>query len=94
MRAPSNYLLAPKSNTGDLARREHKPKLMIAVGTDDQNYQSNLHWMAFLDSLSIAYEKIIVPGVKHDARGVYQFLGPKSMDFHAACFAAAVNVAK
>jgi len=96
---PSNYLFAPKFNTYDLARRhaarrEHKPKLMIAVGTEDQNYQPNLHWMAFLDSLSIPYEKTIVPGVKHDARGVYNFLGSKSIEFHAACFAARSNVAK
>ena len=50
--------------------------------------------MAFLDSLSIPYEKTIVPGVKHDVRGVYNFLGSKCMEFLAACFAAHPNVAK
>ncbi|MFN0102296.1 MAG: hypothetical protein ACKV2U_09415 [Bryobacteraceae bacterium] len=86
-------------NTYDLARRyaarrEHKPTPMIAVGTENQNYHPNLHWMAFLDWLSIAYEKVVVPGVKHDARGVYQFLRAKSMAFHAACVASRPNVAK
>ena len=93
---PSGYLFAPGFNTYELARgfaarREHKPKLMIAVGTEDQNYEPNLHWMRHLDSLGIAYEKVIVPGVKHDARGVYRFLGRRSMDFHAACFQANVR---
>jgi endo-1,4-beta-xylanase len=93
---PANYIFAPKFNTYDLARlyaasRDHKPRLMIAVGTEDQNYQPNLHWMAFLDSLSIPYEKVIVPGAKHDARAVYEFLGAKSMQFHAACFAGEKN---
>jgi enterochelin esterase-like enzyme len=97
--APSNYLFAPKFNTYDLARayaarREHKPRLLIAVGTEDQNYQPNLHWMAYLDSLGVQYRKIIVPNVKHDARGVYRFVGEKSMEFHAACFADKGNVAK
>lgn len=96
---PSNYLFAPKFNTYDLARayaarREHKPRLLIAVGTEDQNYRPNLHWMAHLDSLGVVYGKVIVPNVKHDARGVYQFLGAKSMEFHAACFAAVGNVSK
>ncbi len=93
---PALYRFEPKFNTYDLARRyaarsEHKPKLMIAVGTEDQNFQPNLHWMAFLDTLGVPYDKVIVPGVKHDSRGVYQFLGQRSMDFHAACFAAAGN---
>ena len=61
---------------------------MIAVGTLDQNYEPNLHWMTHLDSLGIKYEKIIVPDVKHDARGVYNVVGARSMKFHAACFAA------
>lgn len=96
---PSNYLFPAKFNTYDLARayaarRDHKPRLLIAVGTEDQNYQPNLHWMGFLDSLGVAYGKIIVPGVKHDARGVYQFVGSKSVEFHAACFAGQGNVAK
>lgn len=96
---PSGYLFAPKFNTYDLARgyaarREHKPQLLVAVGTEDQNYQPNLHWMAYLDSLGVKYGKIIVPNVKHDSRGVYQFVGARSMQFHAACFAAQANVSK
>lgn len=86
---PSGYIFAKGFNTYDLAARNgRKPKLMIAVGTLDQNYEPNLHWMKHLDSLGIKYEKIIVPDVKHDARGVYNVVGARSMKFHAACFAA------
>jgi len=91
--APAYYLFERGFNTYDLAKRyaarkQHKPRLIVSVGTGDQNYEPNLHWMAHLDSLGIRYEKIIVPNVKHDAKGVYDFVGSRSMAFHAACFEA------
>lgn len=93
---PSYYLFEKGFNTYDLAnmfarRAGHKPRLLIAVGTEDQNYEPKLHWMKHLDGIGVAYEKVIVPGVKHDAQGVYRFLGSKSMEFHATCFAQAAS---
>lgn len=82
---------AAGDNTYDLARRfaenPHPPlKILVHVGTRGFNYQNNLAYMQFLDSLDIAYGKLIVPDVPHSAYQIYQKRGLEIMRFHAENF--------
>jgi enterochelin esterase-like enzyme len=88
-----NLIFEPGYNTYDLARayaKNPKPALrvMIHVGTKGFNYENNLAYMKFLDTLKISYEKIIVPGVPHSAVGIYEKRGLDIMKFHAENFKA------
>jgi endo-1,4-beta-xylanase len=86
-------------NTWDLAREyarhiqadDGTPKIPIQfhVGTKGFNYQNNLQYMEFLDSLGIEYEKVIVPDATHSAREIYEARGLEIMNFHAKNFASA-----
>lgn len=87
-------VFAPGYNTWDLARRYARDpapplNILIHVGTKGFNYQNNLEFMAFLDSLKIPYEKLIVPDAPHSARVIYEKNGLDLMRFHARNFAAA-----
>ena len=80
-------------NTWDLARRyasnpNPKFKIMVHVGTAGFNYQNNLEYMKFLDSLGIAYQKVIVKDAPHSAMTIYQKQGIELMRFHAQNFRA------
>ncbi|MEO1995126.1 MAG: alpha/beta hydrolase fold domain-containing protein, partial [Planctomycetaceae bacterium] len=82
---------ATGDNTYDLARRfaahPHPPlKILVHVGTRGFNYENNLAYMRFLDSLDIAYQKLIVPDVPHSARKIYEKNGLDIMRFHAENF--------
>ncbi|MCC9643886.1 esterase family protein [Rhodopirellula sp. JC740] len=82
---------AEGDNTWDLARqyaksRSHDLKLMIYVGTKGFNYENNLAYMDFLQSLGIAYDRVIVPDVPHSGAKVYEKSGLEIMRFHAANF--------
>ena len=87
----------PGNNTWELARRyaadsEGKPvKILVVVGTKDQNYEPNLEWMAHLTELGIPFEKIIVPDTPHSAREVYATRGIDFMRFHAENFRTALG---
>ena len=78
----------PGNNTWDLAREyannKNAPQLriLVAVGTEDFNYASNLEWMAHLDSLNISHEKIIVDDTPHSANLIYKKVGDQIFDFH------------
>ncbi len=90
-RESENLVFAPGYNTWDLARKyaenRHPPlKIMVHVGTKGFNYECNLEYMKFLDSLKIPYEKIIVPDVPHSAFQIYQKRGLELMKFHAENF--------
>lgn len=61
--------------------------ILVVVGTDDFNYEANLEWMAHLESLSIGFERIIVPDVPHATGQVYDKVGNDVMRFHEGCFA-------
>ena len=93
-RESENLKFAEGDNTWDLARRYRDgefPKLswMIYVGTKGFNYENNLAYMEFLDSLKIPYQRLVVPGVPHSAVGIYEKEAEAIMRFHAANFAAA-----
>jgi S-formylglutathione hydrolase FrmB len=82
---------APGYNTWDLAREfakrpEPMPRLLIFVGDQDFNYEANLDYMQHLQSLAIPFERMVVPGVRHNAELIYGERGRQIMQFHAASF--------
>jgi endo-1,4-beta-xylanase len=84
----------PGHNAYDRARKYAKnpnPKLPIMIhgGTAGFNYENNLAYMKFLDSLNIPYQKTIAEGVGHSAIGIYEKVGPVIMKFHENNFKAA-----
>ena len=70
----SEHLVFSKGyNTYDTAREYAKHpvpglSILIHVGTKGFNYENNLAYMTFLDSLDISYEKVIVKDAPHSAR--------------------------
>jgi enterochelin esterase-like enzyme len=82
---------AEGDNVWDLARAyaagdQPKVQWMIYVGTEGFNYENNLEYMNFLDTLGIKYAKLIVPDVPHSAVGIYESQGAEIMRFHADNF--------
>jgi enterochelin esterase-like enzyme len=83
----------PTDNSWDLARlyaeRSPRPELniLVAIGTDDPNYQGNLDWMEHLRALGIPFEERVAPGVSHDLSQLLEALGPVVEVFHDRCFA-------
>jgi len=67
---------------------DSKPQLSIAVWVGDKgmNYDSNLDYMSYLDSLNIPYKALIVPDVAHDEVQLYERIGVDLMNFHAENF--------
>ncbi|MCH9654842.1 MAG: esterase family protein [Planctomycetes bacterium] len=86
-----NLIFTKGYNTYDLARKyaqhpEPHLRILIHVGTKGFNYQNNLAYMTFLNSLKIPYEKLIVPDVPHSASKIYEKEGLKLMRFHVDNF--------
>ena len=93
-RESDNLNFAPGYNTWDAAReyaRHPQPplKILVHVGTKGFNYECNLEYMQFLDSLKIPYERLIVPDVPHSAMLIYEKQGLALMKFHERNFKAA-----
>ena len=90
-RENDNLVFAEGCNTWDLAREYAKNpksslKILVHVGTKGFNYKNNLEYMDFLTSLKIPYERLIVEGVPHSAKLIYDKRGLELMKFHAANF--------
>jgi endo-1,4-beta-xylanase len=90
-RENQNLKFSAGYNTWDLARRyaaDPQPplKILVHVGTKGFNYQNNLEYMKFLDSLKIPYRRLVVEGVPHSAMQIYQRRGIEIMKFHAGNF--------
>ncbi len=88
---------APGDNTWDLARqfakrKSPRPQWMIFVGDEGSNYQNNLQYMDFLDSLGIPYERLVVKGAGHSAREIYETEAPRIMRFHSKNFVNAATL--
>lgn len=82
----------PGHNAYDRARKYAKnqtPKLniLIHVGTKGFNYENNLEYMKFLNSLGIEHRKLIVEGVPHSAKKIYEKKAKELVQFHAGNFA-------
>ena len=83
-------------NTWDLAKayaaklaanpQQKKPNILVYVGHEGFNYQNNLQWMEYLNSLGIKHQKVIVPDVGHNAMEIYKKNGLDIMRFHAKNF--------
>ena len=83
---------AEGDNVYDLARRyadgDYPPvDWLIYVGTKGFNYENNLAYMKFLDSLGIKYKKLIVPDVDHSGTRIYDKKAKQIIRFHANNFA-------
>ncbi len=79
------------ANTWDRAREYAKhpePKLNILayVGDKGFNFHCNLEWTAFLKSLDIEHDLLIVPGVEHSGSKIYEKKGLEIMRFHQRNF--------
>jgi len=90
-RESAGLVFTPGDNTYDLARKyAQNPRpaipILIHVGTKGFNYENNLAYMRFLDTLKIPYQRLIVEGVPHSAMGIYEKRGLKIMQFHAENF--------
>lgn len=85
---PPDMVFDQSDNTYDLARRyasrgTRDLKILVVVGTTDQNYAANVEWLEHLDSLNIGHRKIVVEGVGHNAAAMYERAGLDVMRFHA-----------
>ncbi len=90
-RENENLKFSPGYNTWDLARTyaaDPTPsiKILVHVGTKGFNYQNNIEYMKFLDSLKIPYQRLVVEGVPHSAMQIYQRRGLEIMQFHVKNF--------
>jgi len=86
-----NLVFAIGYNTWDLARqyaKDPKPAMrrLIFVGNKGFNYENNLQYMKFLDSLKIPYQRLIVPDAPHSAKVIYEKRALQIMGFHAESF--------
>ena len=82
---------AEGDNTWDLARKyvsskQPRVQYMIYVGTKGFNYQNNLQYMTFLQQQGVQFERLVVEGVPHSAKGIYAQRGREIMQFHAGNF--------
>ncbi|MCM2373408.1 alpha/beta hydrolase [Aporhodopirellula aestuarii] len=90
-RESETLVFAEGDNTWDLARAyaaQKSPPVqwLIYVGTKGFNYENNLAYMKFLESLDIPFEKLIVPDVPHSGLQIYEKNGLEVMKFHARNF--------
>ena len=83
-----NVRFAPGYDAWTLAKayskRKDAPPLnpLIWVGTKGFNYEYNLKFMKYLDTLKIPYEKLIVPDAPHSTKIIYEKSGIELMQFH------------
>jgi enterochelin esterase-like enzyme len=75
------------NNTWDLAKMHAKNvkksglKILVAVGSKDNNYEGNLLWSNHLDSLGIKNTLMVAPNIGHDMKGLFN-----TMDDHIFSF--------
>ncbi len=86
-----NLKFAPGYNTWDLARKfAERPdpdlNILFFVGNKGFNYENNLEFTKFLNSLKIPHDRLIVDDAPHSARVIYEKNGSDIMKFHAHNF--------
>ncbi len=92
--AESNNLTIspPWNNTWDLAKKyaekKNAPKLriLVAVGTEDFNFEANQEWSKHMKSLGIDHEFVIVPDIPHSSQKMYEKIGDHILNFHVESF--------
>jgi len=90
-RESASLVFAPGDNTWDLARqyakqKDHDLRILVHVGTKGFNYENNLDYMKYLESLEIPFQKIIVEGAPHSAQKIYDKRGAELFQFHVESF--------
>jgi len=70
-----------KKNTGLPAFR-----MLVFVGAEGFNYENNLEFMEYLDSLGIPFERLVVPDAPHSAKIIYEKNAIKILGFHQQSF--------
>ena len=50
-------------------------RLLIWVGSKEVNYQANLEFMNCLNQLGLPYQKLVAPGIAHNAVRIYHIRG-------------------
>ncbi len=90
-RENDTLVFAQGHNTYDRARlyaKKRSPPLpiLVHVGTEGFNYENNLAYMEFLDTLRIPYQRLIVKDAPHSATKIYEKRGLEIMKFHATNF--------
>jgi len=95
-RESETLVFSPGYNTWDLAkqyavkRKTNKAapplNILIHVGTKGFNYENNLAYMKYLESLNIPFKRLIVADAPHSAKVIYQKKGLALMRFHARHF--------
>ncbi|MFT5123937.1 MAG: hypothetical protein ACI9TH_000761 [Kiritimatiellia bacterium] len=78
-------------NAWDLARvyakDPHPPlRILFHVGTKGFNYENNLAYMVFLETLKIPFERVIVERAPHSAAAIYEKECIRMMQFHMDSF--------
>jgi len=58
-------------------------KILVYVGDKGFNYQNNMEYTAFLKSIGIAHQRLVVPDAPHSASVIYEKKGLEIMRFHA-----------
>ncbi len=88
----TGIVVAVGDNSWDLAEKyaarssDTRVQILVAVGTDDMNYEANLEWMDHLESLDIPFKSLIIPDAPHDPVAFYEEVGDQIMSFHESCF--------
>ncbi|TWT34724.1 alpha/beta hydrolase-fold protein [Blastopirellula retiformator] len=83
-----NLVFAKGDNTWDLAQEYAETKnpplrIQLHVGTKGFNYEHNLQFMKYRESLEIPFERIIVEGAPHSAAKIDDKRGLEIVQFHA-----------
>jgi hypothetical protein len=61
-------------------------RFMLIIGTEDQNYPSNLGYMALLAQWDVPHQTIVIPGVRPVNAEYYAHLKSTTLAFHAESF--------
>jgi len=90
-RESDRLVFAPGDNAWDLATKYAETKqpplrILVHVGTQGFNYDNNLQYMKFLESLEIPFQRVVVEGAPHSAAKIYEQRGLELVQFHAESF--------
>lgn len=61
-------------------------RLRVVIGRQDETYENNRAFHAYLTSLGIAHDWIVLPGVGHNPLAVLNALGERNWAFYRAAF--------
>jgi len=81
-------------NTWDLAKAYAVKKnaglpafrMLVYVGTEGFNYENNLEFMEYLDSIGVPFHRLLVSGAPHSAKIIYEKNATDILGFHQQSF--------